>query len=291
MQSQSSEGKVAQAQPTADRLKGLIDPSLFRAPRRSYSNPTIWLFAIDLGIFSASTAAYLAGAIGHFAAAGIAIACLYCFYTVTHDAVHYTAHANPSINNWMGRVAAALQGLTFPLFRIIHLQHHAYTNDPARDPDFVIGRQPRWLLPVWTIVRLLHDNQFMMRRGLWKTKPRQLREHLITVAIQGALVSAGAVAGGLEFVLWAWIVPVIVAGAALELTVAWAVHYPHVSQHPLEHTRMLQGRVWQILMLNQNYHLVHHLWPRIPWFRYPHAVAAANSAVGEHLKQGSEIPH
>jgi beta-carotene hydroxylase len=29
------------------------------------------------------------------------------------------------------------------MFRIIHLQHHAFTNDSARDPDYVIGRKPR----------------------------------------------------------------------------------------------------------------------------------------------------
>jgi fatty acid desaturase len=35
-------------------------------------------------------------------------------------------------------------------------------------------------------------------------------------------------------------------------------------------------------MLNQNYHLVHHLWPRIPWFRYGQAAAAAEQALQAH---------
>jgi beta-carotene hydroxylase len=82
--------------------------------------------------------------------------------------------------------------------------------------------------------------------------------------------------------LMVWLGPVAVAGVILELTGAWAVHYPHVSTHPLESTRMLRGRLLQVLMLNQNYHLVHHLWPRIPWFRYGQAAASAEQAVRAH---------
>jgi fatty acid desaturase len=38
----------------------------------------------------------------------------------------------------------------------------------------------------------------------------------------------------------------------------------------------------QLLMLNQNFHLVHHLWPRIPWFRYGEAADMADVAVANH---------
>ena len=128
---------------------------MLHPPAGFLRNPTFWLFVIDVTVLITSTALYFAGTIPRMAAAAIALLCLYCFYTVTHDAVHGTAHSNRRVNAWMGRISAAAQGLTFPLFRVIHLQHHAFTNDPARDPDFVIGRQPRWLLPLWTLVRLL----------------------------------------------------------------------------------------------------------------------------------------
>lgn len=284
MESPNAAAEPVPARPrhVVSRTARRIEPGLLHPPVGFLRNPTVWLFVIDVTVFVASTTLYLAGAIPRAAAAAIALLCLYCFYTVTHDAVHGTAHSDRRINVWMGRISAAAQGLTFPLFRIIHLQHHAFTNDPVRDPDFVIGRQPRWLLPLWTVVRLLHDNQFMLRRKLWAGRRRQLQEHVATVAIQIGLVAAGILAAGVEFVLWAWIGPVVVAGAVLELTVAWAVHYPHVSQHPLENTRMFRGRIWQVLMLNQNYHLVHHLWPRIPWFRCSKAAAAADAAVAEH---------
>jgi beta-carotene hydroxylase len=262
-----------------------IDPALNRPADGLLRNPTFVLFAVDLCVFAGSSALYLGGVLPAPVATAIAVICLYCFYTVSHEAVHGNAHPDLRINVWMGRIAAAIEGMSFPLFRIIHLQHHAFTNDPVRDPDFVIGRQPRWLLPVWTAVRLTHDNSFMFSRGLWDGRRRQLLEHLATLTVQAAVVAGAAVAGYFQIVLWGWLAPVAIAGALLELSVAWAVHYPHVSQHPLENTRNFSGRLLGVLMLNQNYHLVHHLWPRITWFRYPRAAAAANAAVAEHQRQ------
>lgn len=259
-----------------------IDRELLQLPASWRSNPTVWLFAIDIAAFGTTTVLLWRGLLPNPVAGALALLCLYCFYTVGHDAAHGNAHPDRRVNLWLGRVSAAIEGASFPLFRIIHLQHHAFTNDRERDPDFVIGRQPRWLLPLWTMVRLVHDNAFMLRRALWAGKRRQLIEHLATVALQLAVIAGCSAAGRLEVLLWGWLGPVVVSGALLELSAAWAVHYPHTSQHPLENTRMFRGRLVQILMLNQNYHLVHHLWPRIPWFRYGQAVDAADRAVRDH---------
>lgn len=265
-----------------------IDRRLMELPMASTANPTVWLFAIDLVAYAAVCLSLWHGLIPRELAALLALLCLYCFYTVSHEAVHGNAHPDRRINLWLGRIAAAIEGLSFPLFRIIHLQHHAFTNDSERDPDFVIGRQPRWLLPLWAVVRLAHDNHFMLRRKLWQGKRRQLIEHLVTVALQAAVVAGCVVAGHVEFVLFVWLGPVVISGVLLELTGAWAVHYPHTSTHPLESTRMFRGRLLQVLMLNQNYHLVHHLWPRIPWFRYGQAAAAAEQAVQAHRQAGDD---
>lgn len=267
------------------RLEFRIDRRLLELPAASARNPTVWLFAIDLVAYAGVCLALWHDIIPRAAGGALALVCLYCFYTVSHEAVHGNAHPDRGINLWLGRVAAAIEGLSFPLFRIIHLQHHAFTNDSVRDPDFVIGRRPRWLLPLWTLVRLLHDNHFMLRRKLWDGRRRQLVEHLLTMALQSLVIAGCVLAGKGMFLLFAWLGPMVVAGALLEITGAWAVHYPHVATHPLESTRMFRGRLLQVLMLNQNYHLVHHLWPRIPWFRYGKAVEAAERAVQAHRNE------
>jgi beta-carotene hydroxylase len=281
-------GNSAMRMPTAKANRVAIDTvdmALLRRPAENKRNPTLWLFACAVVVFVVSTALWFDKLIARTVAAAVATACLYCLYTVSHEAAHGTAHKTHRVNAWLGRISAAIEGMTFPLFRIIHLQHHAYTNHPVRDPDFFIGRSPRVLLPVWTLVRLTQDNQFMVRNRLWSGRRRQLLEHLVTLFVQAAAITAGLVSGGAQFVFWGWLLPIIAAGAMLQLTVAWAVHYPHASQHPLEHTRMIRSRVLRILTLNQACHLVHHLWPRIPWFRYGLAADAAEWAVARHREQ------
>ena len=260
-----------------------VDRHLLRRPTSGPLNPTLLLFAGAVSSFGVSTILAIAGRVPLTLCAIVNGVCLYCLYTVTHEAVHRLAHPNSNVNDWLGRVAAALEGLTFPLFRVIHLQHHAHTNDPRRDPDYVIGRKPRWLLPLWTLVRLTHDNLFVLQRRLWRGKRARLLEHLATLALQVAAVTAASAFGQLQTVVMLWIAPVVISGMLLELTVAWVVHYPHESQHPLENTRLYPGLLWQVLTLNQNYHLVHHLWTGIPWYRYRAAAATAITAL-EHRR-------
>lgn len=267
-----------------------IDHSLMQIPNSTFGNLTLLLFFATINIFSASIVAYLLEYLPLQASAAINLLCLYALYTVNHEAVHRLVHPNRTVNNWVGRIAAVLEGTTFPLFRILHPQHHAFTNHPEYDPDYVIGRKPRWLLPLWTLVRLTHDNSFMINRRLWSNKRPQLIEHLITVGLQLSVVIGAAWIGHLQDALWLWVIPLLVAGALIELTVAWAVHFPQESQHPLENTRIFKGQLLQILMLNQNYHIVHHLWPSIPWFRYGKAISLVEVALLEHQNQTPKVP-
>jgi beta-carotene hydroxylase len=258
------------------------DRSLTERPPASLTNPTVALFLAAIGGAAAATSAAVAGSWPLPGAAVINGLAMYALYTVTHEAVHGTAHPHHGVNRWLGRISAALEGMTFPLFRIVHLQHHAFTNDPERDPDYVVGKTPRWLLPLWLAVRLTHDNGFVLRNKLWTHKRKGLIEHLVTIGFQFGTVAALSIAGYGYAVVVLWVFPAIVAGVVLHVTVAWLVHYPHASQHPLEDTRLFEGRLWQVLTLGQNYHLVHHLWTNIPWYRYRAAADLAARAVAEH---------
>jgi beta-carotene hydroxylase len=251
------------------------------------ANPTVLLFLAAIGSAAAATSSTLSGGIPLPAAAVINAVALYVLYTVSHEAVHGTAHPNHTVNRWMGRIAAALEGMTFPLFRLLHLQHHAFTNDPRRDPDHVIGRTPRWLLPWWLAVRLTHDNGFALRHRLWAHKRRAFAEHLVTIGLQFGTGAALTALGYGYAVLVLWVLPLAIAALVLHLTVAWLVHYPHASQHPLDDTRQFPGMLWQILTLGQNYHLVHHLWTNIPWYRYSAAADLAERAVTDHRAESA----
>ena len=56
----------------------------------------------------------------------------------------------------------------------------------------------------------------------------------------------------------------------LRLPPAPAVHVPQ----SLDQRTDLSGQLMNWLIMGQNYHLVHHLWPSIPWFEYKPAYEA-----------------
>ena len=232
-------------------------------------NPTVWLALATLTAFYASLTAFALGALPLWGAALINGIALYSMYSVSHDAIHGIGTPNKSLNGLLGRVCAFHEGMTYPLFKLSHMMHHRHTNHPQWDPDWVIGRKPRWLLPLWVAARLLHDNGYMIRQGLWRGKRRYLLEHLATIMLQVGYFLALAAVFGTANALWLWVVPLALAGALVELLVAWLVHYPQESQAKYEHTRLIHSRLLQVVMFNHNLHLVHHFWPRTPWFDYP----------------------
>lgn len=238
-------------------------------------NPTVWLALTTLTAFYGSLAAFELGWWPIWLSALVNGISLYAMYSVSHDAIHAIATPHRRLNDVLGRVCAFHEGMTYPLFKISHMMHHRYTNHPDWDPDWVIGRKPRWLLPLWVVVRLLHDNQYMLRQGLWRTRRRYLLEHLVTIGLQIAYFSFLATWFGVVQAVFLWVIPLAIAGASVELLVAWLVHYPQESQDKFRHTRLIRSRLLQVVMLNHNLHLVHHFWPRTPWFEYPARLAEA----------------
>jgi fatty acid desaturase len=69
-------------------------------------------------------------------------------FTVLHESVHRLVHRNRFLNDLLGWPTALVFTMAQPTFRAVHLQHHARTNDPARDPDFAVGQGPWWQRPV-----------------------------------------------------------------------------------------------------------------------------------------------
>lgn len=245
-------------------------------------NPTVVLCVASLLLFYGSLTLFWSGEVGIAAAMAMNTVALYSMYSVSHDAIHDIASGNRTINGLLGRVCAFHEGMTYPIFKVSHMMHHRYTNHPVMDPDYVIGRKPRVLFPLWVVVRLLHDNGYMIKTRLWRGKRKRLAEHLLTVVAQVAFFAALAALFGAGDALLLWIVPVAIAGASVEMLVAWLVHYPQESQHKFEHTRLIRSRVLQVLMFNHNLHVVHHLWPRTPWYAYPQRVDEAERLLKDH---------
>ena len=125
--------------------------ALFKAltQRPKIAWPTILLVFIAYSLFGASTYAYLQGNLTLVWSVVLNSIAAYISFTPTHEASHHAVSSNRHLNDWIGRVATALQSPVpfFRSFRYIHMQHHRFTNHPSKDPDLYVGKGPLWQLP------------------------------------------------------------------------------------------------------------------------------------------------
>jgi beta-carotene hydroxylase len=208
------------------------------------------------------------------AAAVVAVASVsaYLSFTVLHEAVHGSLCLKVRAING---VAARLAGLPLMVpgwaFRYLHLEHHRHTNHLERDPDIWNGGGRRWTLPLRWAITDLGQYAFYFRH--WSTRP--LAERVETVLGLAGIVAVAAwgIASGHGWaLLWAWILPARIALFVLAYSFDYIVHRPHAvtsAEDRLQATRNLDvPRPVGFLLLSQDLHLVHHLHPGVPFYRY-----------------------
>ena len=267
-------------------------PSSARYPRHQPHTvewPTLALLALCLGLWVAALA--LAPIIGLWLAVPVLVFTLVLHSSLTHEVVH--GHPLPS-----RRASEALMhvnpGIFVPFlrFRDTHLAHHqdARLTDPYDDPESNYLDPAHWrrLPPALRVLRRF-NNTLAGRM-------------LIGPALGQACFMAGDVAlirKGDRQVLLAWVLHLpsvvlvlwIVSQSAVPIWLYLLCAYAALSVLKIRtflehqaHTRA-QGRTVIIedrgplafLFLNNNLHVVHHMHPRVPWYRLP-ALYAANKA-------------
>lgn len=254
---------------TVDRIP---DPD---EPVPALALPATALLIGGIAVWLGATALALTGVWPWALAAALNAIASFALFTVSHDAAHNSISTRPAVNTWFGRIATPFFAphAGFRTWRFIHMQHHRFTNeDDGRDPDHYTERGPRWQLPLrWLTVDLFYMVFYLPKL---RSRPRgEQLELLATWLLMGGLAAAAIATGhGLELVVL-YLLPVRVA----VLWLGWAFDYlPHnglvhtAAEDKFKATRNRIGfeRLLSPLMLYQNYHLVHHLHPRIPFHRY-----------------------
>jgi beta-carotene hydroxylase len=183
--------------------------------------------------------------------------------TVIHDASHKAAHRHRIVNAALGHGSALMLGFAFPVFTRVHIQHHANVNDPENDPDhFVSTGGPLWLIAA----RFFYHEIFFFKRRLWRKY--ELLEWFLSRLFVIAIVSVGIHYGFIGYILNYWFSPALVVGLALGLFFDYLPHRPFQETNRWKNARVYPSAILNLLILGQNYHLIHHLWPSIPWYNY-----------------------
>ncbi|ANV83802.1 beta-carotene hydroxylase [Picosynechococcus sp. PCC 7003] len=226
-------------------------------------NPNVWMIIIAVGLIATSVGGYWFWGWYDWICFLENVLALHLAGTVIHDASHRAAHSNRAVNTILGHASALMLGFAFPVFTRVHLQHHAHVNDPENDPDhFVSTGGPLWMIAA----RFFYHEIFFFKRRLWKNY--ELLEWFLSRAFLGVIVYLGIQYGFIGYIMNFWFVPALVVGIALGLFFDYLPHRPFEERDRWKNARVYPSKLLNILILGQNYHLVHHLWPSIPWYKY-----------------------
>ncbi|MCD2195873.1 fatty acid desaturase [Actinomycetospora endophytica] len=198
----------------------------------------------------------------------------YMLFTVAHDAGHGSLSTSKAVNTALGRVGTAgfAPHVGFHTWKFIHLEHHRHVNNPERDPDHYTERGPAWQRPLrWLTIDLYYVLFYAPKLS---SRPRSEQVELGANALLLAGTTAAAIKTGRfhQMVLFVLL--------PIRLTLMWLGYaFDYLPHHDLTTTarenqfKTTRNRIGfestlSPAMLFQNYHLVHHLHPRIPFHRY-----------------------
>lgn len=263
--------EMDQAAPESAAHHPLPDPGE-SVPRLAL--PTIGIFLATLTAFVGSTTAYISGWIPFWVTIPVNAAVTFVMFTVVHDASHYAISSIRWVNGLFGRLAWLFVGpvVAFPAFEYIHIQHHRHSNDDEQDPDTFASHGSLWVLPLrWSMVEYFYIKYYLPRG---RSRPViEVAETLVmmTLFLTGLIVAI--VTGNFWTLAIVFLIPQRIGLTVLAWWFDWLPHHGLEDTQRSNRYRATRNRVgaeWLFtpVLLSQNYHLVHHLHPSVPFYRY-----------------------
>lgn len=236
--------------------------------------PIVGIFSGAIALFAVSTWAVLADRLPAAATVVLSATAIFVLFTVVHDASHYSVSTHRWVNVAFGRVAWLFVSplISFKSFAFIHIEHHRNTNDDGNDPDHFVTGSPRWQLPLRFPLMDLPYLVFLVRNA--KRRPRAEVLETVFLFVTGvAVVVTCALTGHLWTLALVYLIPERIAVFVLAWWFDWLPHHDLEDTQKENRYRATRNRVgseWILtpLLLSQNYHLIHHLHPSIPFYRY-----------------------
>ncbi len=194
-----------------------------------------------------------------------------------HECIHRTAFRY----KWCNDATAALCGWLLLLppvwFRHFHLNHHRFTNDPARDPELAVAKPDSRTayvlhlagLAVWaTQIQVLLGNthgrasdDFIPRKALNRVA-MEARWFLALYVIAFAAVG--------EQLLWVWIVPALIGQPFLRaFLLAEHMGCAQVADMMANSRTTFTSAPVRFITWNMCYHAEHHALPVVPFHQLP----------------------
>jgi len=262
-----------------DEASSLVNErSAARALSGAFAWPTLVLFLAAVGLQVGLIFGALSGEVSYWVAVPVLSVLAYVHYTPIHEASHYNISGNRKGLRWLDAAVGWVSSIPlfsmYPFLRRSHLLHHSYVNTD-RDPDancrgsflrlivYVIVQYALILLP-WVIMSRL----FPKETGFNESTAVERWGSDVTHTIYLASLAAFWWTGHLGEAVMLWFVPGMFGTGLLIFAFSWLPHYPLEKTGRYDHARLSRWPGSRWLLLGQDLHLVHHLWPQVPFYRY-----------------------
>lgn len=208
----------------------------------------------------------------------------YAHYTLVHESVHGNIVRNRRyawVHTLVGWYGSIMLFSTWPLLERTHKHHHSFVNT-EKDPDIYVKLSlPRLLLrnlistvmqpvPILLQKRVFRDSA--LARGYVNADQIMSRNEKIQHHVVNGLQCL--IFWSLALGVFGWVFVGLVYGAVLIamnmliIMFQWLPHHPFSETGRYSATRNIGFTGWNFLFLWQNWHLMHHLWPSVPFYNY-----------------------
>lgn len=256
------------------------NPQLFNELKKkpTIAWPTVLLLIMILGVTAFSWVSVLFFELPLWV--GCLMNCMVYPYIFSpgHDGLHGAISSNRQLNEFLTACALVPLFLFLPVIphaRYGHMQHHRHTGNPSEDPDFFITsrfeRVLTWFFWGYHYVPyFLKQNPEVHAKITANIKFLRLRQ-FVSLSLFALLIWNFP----LEM-LFLWAVPFMIAAMTIALLAGYLVHSVHEKHEGEDASSEYQvtcnitgwERILTPIMQYQNYHLVHHLYPTVPFYRY-----------------------
>jgi fatty acid desaturase len=201
------------------------------------------------------------------------------FTVLLHEVVHHAVFARrrPAAERVLGLLYAVPSGISATQFTRWHLDHHAELGSPEHDPKrhhLSPKVNARWYKLLYATPALF-PIYFRAARREAATYPADVRGRIAAerwLSIAALLAVLGAIwwAAGAGAAARAYLVPVFVVFPIAFTLNRLGQHYDIDPADPAKWGTLMRGHwFWDAVFLNSNYHLEHHYFPGVPFYRLP----------------------
>jgi fatty acid desaturase len=222
------------------------------------------------------------------------------FTVLLHEVVHHTIfeRRRPAAERALGWLYAVPSGISASQFTRWHLDHHAELGSDEDDPKrhhLSPKTNARWFKLLYCSPALF-PIYFRAARRESATYPADLQrriafERKVSIAAHlTALALIGTLAGGAA-ALRAYVIPVFFVFPIAFTLNRLGQHYDIDPTDPAKWGTLMRGHwFWDFAFLNSNYHLEHHYFTGVPFYRLPALQRALAPFYAQHRMRWQNYP-